>query len=282
MDASNVLIQGLEEVTRTRVKEIAPKAIDDFGAAVRPIYGSRIGHRLTHIGSCILLEIDGKRVLSTAAHIVDQVAQVSLSVGGLVGTQPVPLQGKFRVTRAPGGRRQLDRLDCAYCEITTEIGATLGEVEFLQESRISHNRASPDVRIYTAFGYAVSRNKRSIDHGTGSIRNLVSMYTGHVVEAPELAAQLPHGGKAHLLLNFAKYAYTEEDERVQAFGPKGLSGGALIDLGDFSNLEMYAPDRPHKARLSGMLIEHRKDYEVIIAVKIEAIIEGIRRDLDRR
>jgi hypothetical protein len=254
----------------------------EFKPPVRPIYGSPDGRRLTHIGSCLLLEIDGRRVLSTAVHVADQLARTSLSVSGLIGTRPVELAGRFRATTPPGGDRRLDRLDCAYCEISAQSAAALGPVEFLRDSRISHNLVQTENRVYTAFGYAVSRNKKSIDHAAGSIANLVSMYTGHVVEVPALAAKLPRSGEAHLLLNFEKHAYTADGERVNAFGPKGLSGGPLLDLGDFTSPAIYAPHSKHRARLSGMLIEHWNEHHVMVAVKIGAIVEGIKRDLIRR
>jgi hypothetical protein len=240
------------------------------------------GRSPTHIGSCLLLDIDGKRVVSTAAHIADDLAVTPLFVGGLVGTHPVLLAGKFRATKPPDEGRQLDHLDCAYCEISAENARALGAVEFLSKARISHNRVSPERRVYTAFGYAVSRNKQSIDRGTRSIVNLLSMYTGHVAEVPELAAKLPRSGEGHLLLNFEKHAHTADGERVNAFRPRGLSGGALLDLGDFTSPAIYAPDSLHRATLSGMLIEHRKEHRVMVAVKIGAIVEGIRRDLTRR
>src|ERR1700688_3350749 len=115
----------------------------DFKPSVRPIYGSPDGRRIKHIGSCLLLEIDSRLVVSTAAHIADDLAVTPLFVGGLVGTHLVPLTGKFRTTAPPKGDRKLDHFDCAYCEISAENAAALGPVEFLSESRISHNRMSP-------------------------------------------------------------------------------------------------------------------------------------------
>ncbi len=274
-------IESLEETALSRIQECAPRAMADFRPSVRPIYGSPDGRRLTHIGSCLLLKIDDRLVVSTAAHIADDLAVTPLLVGGLVGTHPVPLAGKWRTSAPPEGNRRLDRFDCAYCEISAEDAAALGPVEFLNESRISHNRASLQGRAYTAFGYAVSRNKGSIDHSIHSIVNRVSMYTGHVVEVPALAAKLPRSGEAHLLLNFKKQAYTADGERINAFGPKGLSGGPLLDLGDFTTPAIYALDSQPRATLSGMLIEHWKEYQVIAAVKIGPILNGIRIALGR-
>jgi hypothetical protein len=277
-----VIVESLEELAQARIQECAPRAVADYKTSVRPIYGLLDDRCLTHIGSCLLLDVDGKRVVSTAAHIADDLVVTPLFVGGLVGTHPVPLAARFRATTPPGGDRRLDHLDCAYCEISAESAAALGSVEFLSESRISHNRVPPERRVYTAFGYAVSRNKKSIDYRTHSIANRVSMYTGHIVEVPALAARLPCSGEGHLLLNFEKQAHAADGERVNAFGPRGLSGGALLDLGDFTSPAIYAPNSQPRATLSGMLIEHWDEYHVMVAVKIGAIVEGIKRDLTRR
>jgi hypothetical protein len=271
-------VQSLEELAQARIQECATRAVAELKSSVRPIYGLEDG-RLTYAGSCLLLDIDGKRILSTAAHVADNLAHSPLFVGGPVGTHPVQLQGRFRGTTPPGGDRLKDHFDCAYCVLSGTDAAALGAVEFLDASRISHNRASTEGRVYTAFGYALSRNKNSIDHLTSSIANRLSMFTGHVVNVPALAAKLPRGGETHLMLKFDRHAYTADGERVNVFGPKGLSGGALLDLGDFTSPAIYVSNSQHRATLSGMLIEHRPAHRVMVAVKIGAIVEGIRRDL---
>lgn len=81
------------------------------------------------------------------------------------------------------------------------------------------------------------------------------------------------------MLKFERHAYTVDGERVNAFGPKGLSGGALLDLGDFNSPDIYAHHMEYRAALSGMLIERRAEHRVMLAVKIGAIVEGIRKDL---
>jgi hypothetical protein len=237
---------------------------------------------LTHIGSCLLLEIDGRRVLSTAAHITDWLVTSPLFVGGLIGTHPVKIDGTVRTTTPPAGNREFDHFDCAYWPVPEEVAAALGSVKFITASMVSHNRASTQWRVYTAFGYPVSRNKNAIGHGYRSIEIRMSMYTGHVVEIPAArAATFPEAGKGHLFLNFEEQAFAADGERMNTFGPRGLSGGALLDLGNFTTPDIYASGRRHTATLSGMLIEHWPAERVVVAVKIGSIVEGIRRDLAR-
>jgi hypothetical protein len=106
-----VIVESLEELAQARIQECAPRAVADFKTSVRPIYGLLDGRRLTHIGSCLLLDIDGKRVVSTAAHIADDLAVTPLFIGGLVGTHPVQLaamRGRTARRRIPNPQVLVD------------------------------------------------------------------------------------------------------------------------------------------------------------------------------
>jgi len=127
----------------------------------------------------------------------------------------------------------------------------------------------------------VSRNKKAVDNRSQSIINRRSRYTGTVVELPKLAAKMSVSGAEHLFLQFGRHALAADRSTVNTFGPRGLSGGALLDLGDFTGPAIYAQDKRRSARLSGMVIEHYDDHEALVAVKIGPIVEGIRRALAR-
>ena len=106
------------------------------------------------------------------------------------------------------------------------------------------------------------------------------MFTGHVVNVPALAAKLPRGGETHLMLKFDRHAYTADGERVNDFRTERLERGCTArPWGDFTSPAIYVSNSQHRATLSGMLIEHRPAHRVMVAVKIGAIVEGIRRDL---
>ena len=154
----------------------------------------------------------------------------------------------------------------------------LGKVEFLNDSRLSRDVPTPG-RLYTAIGYPVSRNKKSINHATKSITTRISMYTANVEAMPDLAAKLGVSGAEHFFLCFEKRAFTGQGASENTFGPKRLSGGALLDLGDFISPESYARDPKSSALLSGMVIEYYEEYRALVAVRIYGIVNGIRRVL---
>lgn len=170
----------------------------DFRASVGPVYRNSVANpRPEHIGSCVLLNMDGVPTVVTAAHILDQRADQTLYVAGVPGTSPVPiLRGVVMTTPTLEARRVSDHFDTAIWQPLT-VDA-LGAVDFLDAWRISHNRPQSADRLYTALGYAISRNKKAVDHRTRSISTHVSMYTGDAEEMPELASKLRVTASDHL------------------------------------------------------------------------------------
>jgi hypothetical protein len=102
------------------------------------------------------------------------------------------------------------------------------------------------------------------------------MYTADAEEMPELASKLGVSGSDHLFLRLERNAFTGDGARVNTFGPRGLSGGALLDLGEFTSLEAYTRDPKRSALLSGMVIEYHGDRRALVAVRIGIIVNGIR------
>ena len=261
-----------EEAFQAELRNRAPRAADDFAAAVRPIFGADRPDGLPeHVGCCILLSVDGRRILSTAAHLAEQLSERELFVGGPTGTSPVPIAGKWKATIPPGGNRHADHYDCAFWQVPDDAVESLGPVEFLESDRLALKRVDAVGSPHTAIGYPVKRNEGAIDHAARTIVNRRSIYTAAVIKAPRLAAKLGVTGADHLFLSFGKHAFDVDGKRFSSFKPTGMSGGALLDLGFTSSAA------PTQARLSGMLIEYHRSHNALVAVKIGPIIEGIRR-----
>jgi hypothetical protein len=227
--------------------------------------------------------VDGQPVLSTAAHILDNLTEGwSLYVGGAGSTPPVLIRdGVLGATPKPGGNRHRDHFDCGFWRIPDEAVREMGAVEFLDASRLSDNRADFDRRYYMAVGYRLAANKKAIDHRAKTIGNRLSRYSGSVVKIPKLAKKLGVSGAEHMFLTFPKYAQDEDDRCITAFGPVGISGGPLLDLGDFTLEEAYSPEYSHRATLSGMMIEQHSEFQAMVAVKIAYIVDAIGTRLTR-
>ncbi len=273
------MIELLAESEQRRLRECASQAAADVADSVRPIYGSSkdTDHRPEHIGSCILLVVDGMRVVSTAAHIVDEMSRgATLFLAG-AGPRLVPIVGgpTVKATKAPQGNRLLDHSDCAFWQVPDAAVDALGAANFLGPSRLSHNRSPPEHRYYTALGYPVSRNKHGVDHVERSISVAPSMHTSNGISEPALAKKLRLSGDEHIFVRFERQAEDADGATVNTFHPKGLSGGALLDLGDFTTPAAYAGSTKHRALLAGMIIEYHKGHRALVAVKIGPIVNGI-------
>lgn len=101
------------------------------------------------------------------------------------------------------------------------------------------------------------------------------MYSAHVEEMPELAAKLGITGAEHLFLQWEPLSFAGST-RMNTFGARGFSGGALLDLGEFTSDKSYERDPKRNARLSGMIVEYYEQYGALVSVKIGTIIDSIR------
>lgn len=267
------------------MRECATQAAEDFADSVRPIYrSSDASDKLPeHIGSCILLDIDGTKVVSTAAHIADDIEKgATLFVAAPPRPQLVPIfGGNIKVTTAPQKDRNLDHFDCAFWRVPDDVVEDLGTANFLGTLRLSHNRAPLERRYFTALGYAVSRNKDGVDHVQRSIAIIPSMHTSNAVPELALAKKLGGASDEHIFVRFEKRAQDVDGATVNTFHPRGFSGGALLDLGDFTSPAIYAGSTRQRALLSGMMIEYHPKHRAIVAVKIGPIASGITNALGR-
>jgi hypothetical protein len=232
------VIELLEESEQLRLRERATQTAEDFKDSVRPIYGSSLDTRRLpkHIGSCILLDIDATKVVSTAAHIAAQIRQgVTLFVTTPVRPQLVPITGSVKASTAPHS-------DSAFWRVPDDVVQELGAANFLGAQRLSHNRAPLENRYYTAFGYALSRNSDRVNHAQRSIAFAPSMHTSNAVSQPNMVKKLGVSGDEHIFVRFERRAEDADGATVNTFHPRGLSGGA------------------HRALLGGMIIEYHKSH----------------------
>ncbi len=272
-----MLIETLEESVMRRISECTEESAKDLQRSVRPIYASTDGTKPQPVWSCVLLQVEGRKYVVTAAHVIDWLADAALYVAGLVGQQLVQIVGEVSSTQAPIGGRRKDRWDFAFWPITARAASGLGVVRFLDSNDLSHNRASSKNRVYMAIGYPVSRNKRKIDAPKRKLKLVLRKYSSKALDLPKLAADLQISGNDHFFLQFEKRSQDSEGRRVRTFNPVGMSGGAFVDLGDFTSISRYVPDQNAQGKLAGILSEHHKRHGAIVAVKIQSIVRAIKR-----
>lgn len=102
---------GLPEslLPQDELRKLARRAIDEaayraggYARSVRPIYGAAADGRPEHIGSAILIDASGTKLIMTAAHVIDWNDRSSLYVG-LAATELI--EDEFMMSVAPEGVR---------------------------------------------------------------------------------------------------------------------------------------------------------------------------------
>jgi hypothetical protein len=254
-------IKAMDEFVRERLHELMAAAAADVAKAVRPIYYGTIRGRAEHLGSCILLKWKARHLLLTAAHVIDANKVASLYI---------PVQGKLRklegsgvLTTPPGGIRDRDRLDFCIMDLPQKIAHDLGDIRYVEEHELARV-ATPRGHAFMAFGYPNSKNKP--DHATRRIEPRRFSYGGPLAQLGGASAD------NHLRIKYDKRSRTIEGDVVASLEPRGISGGAMFDLGRL--LEASGSSSPIGApfRLAGLLIERRRQEKMIIATRIETVL----------
>jgi hypothetical protein len=146
----------LKSIIRERNNALAAAAAGKFAAAVQPIYGATDRGEPDHIGSAVLLDVHGTKVLITAAHVIDNNFVTSLYVGG--GAELELIEAEFSITVAPSTIRRLDRHDIAFCELPSHLIEKLGGT-YIGLNDVASHPPYEGGRLYTALGYPNSMNK---------------------------------------------------------------------------------------------------------------------------
>jgi len=264
----------LDEAVNHRIAKCHKHVGDSYHRSVRPVYASIKGAHPELIGSCVLIALEDRKFIVTAAHVVDWSDTHSLYVAGRVGTEPMQMLGTIYQTKHTGGRNS-DKYDTAFWRVSEADVTRLGDVKFLSKSDFGHNKVPPSGRLFMTVGYPLSRNKNKIDYSEKTIRSLAWRYTGPVENIPELSKKLGVSGEDHLFLKFNKNSTKLYGGKVSSINPRGISGGALIDIGNFSDMTEYADGRECKGLLAGMIIEKNKKHRALIAIKIQYIVDAI-------
>lgn len=247
-----------------------------FKQAVRPIYCSTEQGHPVHEGSCVLLVLEGKHVLLTAAHVIDagMLNDSTLYVGGEHSL--LKIEGEFWATEAIAGNRGKDRYDFAAGLMSDEFIRDMGNVQYISLADIAPDRTDHDGRLYSIIGYPNTKNK-SIDKKNYSVQSNRWHYFSTHVNSPDLPKKLGVTGEDHIFIGYDKKRSKDSDGRiVGSISPRGVSGGAVFDLGNFADPMTYAPDFKCHPRLAGIFIEFHHQHHATVTTKISVILDSIR------
>jgi hypothetical protein len=274
MTVNQLLLDALGPYLRQAMDTSAAGASVAFRHAIRSIYGAKENGRPMHIGSSILLVLDGVHYVVTAAHVIDHSDETTLYIGA--DADLVPLIGlTFSTTQAPSKRRDLDRHDFAFAALTDAIIEKLAGAKFIEEDEI--DATTPDGRgdYYTVLGFPNSRNG-DFDNALKRATAKIWPYSGTAAQHQKLLEQLPDKGANHILIKFEGWGANDQGVRVRNLSPRGMSGGAVVrgqNLADPKAVFLGAVTAP---KLAGVVIERDQKYPYLIATHMSAVLSAIR------
>lgn len=262
-------------LSQEELGKLAQKAIDNaadranaYAHAVRPIYGAKEDGRPEHIGSSILIDASGTKLIITAAHVIDWSDQSSLYVG-LTATEL--LEAEFMMSVAQNDNRDGDTVDFAVARFSEGLLAKLGDAIFIPETMIGVP-LDPSRHHFTCIGFPNSQNKTPAPRAR-TMRPRRRSYTS--VGRP--ASYLPNRAvdDTHILVDFnSKFSRNNTGERVNSGKPVGMSGGAIFDVGPLGTVaNLLAPVPP---RLAALFIEGHRKEKVLMGTRIDQILATLR------
>jgi Trypsin-like peptidase domain len=268
-------IKTIPEIMREMLHKRMSSAFAGLGKAVIPIYRGdprpeREG-RAQHVGTGVLLKRSDGHFLITAAHVIDHIKISQLYLPSQRRLHRV--EGSGIVTVAPKGKRDADRFDFAVIELAGGTVKGLGEVRYLSEGEFGAPEIDVSGHSLMALGFPVSKNKK-IDHIKQKIRPKRSSYGAKALTDDEFARKIGVSGADHLFVKYERRSRDASGAVVDSFSPKGMSGGALIDLGAIGSLSaLQQGETPF--HVVGIIIEYYKFEKRLVSIKTEVILDAL-------
>lgn len=264
------LIVSVGEAIRNHLEGCVAAAVAKYSAAIHPIYRADRNGRPTLFGTCFGLELNGRKYLVTAAHVVDDIA----ADGGYIPSRGtlVPLLGDFYCTSAPSGKRADDHFDFAWKELGSDDFTQLGWSTYFSSTDFCENKDSSEGRVYLIVGYPRSKNKKA-NPTTRQVRPKRHAYYSTGKLRP---GWLGLSGNDHIVIEQEGRSAGGDGVEVNTVHLRGLSGGPVLDLGRQSSMSDLASTAPYAGRLAGIFIEGHEDVELLLSTKLDSLLTMLR------
>lgn len=235
-------------------------------SAVRPIYRN-IGTRPEHLGTVTFVELDGQDYILTAAHVVDHHKAHTLYIGN---ERLQDLTLTFRATKAPGGDRSKDPWDFAFA-----TADPAWREHGIMPLSIGNLPSLDDALVFTAVGYPNSAN-RKVDHQSHRIEPTQRRHASlRLPRDHHVYSALPITPDTHVAISREKYGIYG-GQRVRAFEPRGMSGGAFFGLLDVHMADVAVSGRQPAIFPAGLITERRAEHRAMFGPSFAVIANQIR------
>lgn len=236
---------------------------------VIPLLGETNNGKPRPVGSAVLLEIAGQHFLLTAAHVLDENDITPLYLPGKSGF--VALHGNSKRTVAPEGDRDLDRYDLGYVHLPDNVLESIpAPYWFLPIPLVDVDCVPTQGQRFIFTGYP--HKAVTAKYGTTKVHAQIESYTDQVCP-PSLIQRAEADPNCHIVIHFDRKRARDSDGRIVT--PKertGISGGGV-----WTGQPGVSSKGLPNLRLCGIMIEHGKKNQCMIATRIVGVLEMIRR-----
>ncbi|MUK28408.1 hypothetical protein [Aliivibrio fischeri] len=224
-----------------------------------PVFIADDNHTPDLIASSVVIKVDNKNYLVTAAHVLQQVlnAKSQFLIG--VDQKYVQLEGEFVFS----SHDDKDHFDIAVIELTDEFVSEHG-IKVLDESRLATNDKFEKVHIALLHGFPNSKNKQQKAlRGTTSFKVKAVAYGGVIKKDFQDWSKFGKLPELHTCMT-----YTKTKDHNKPISPSGFSGGGLWILPSVYYLGDYY--------LDSIMIEYHKNAHVTFSTKIDSVVDFIK------
>lgn len=236
---------------------------DDLKWSVGGVYVPQ--HKLVeHVGSCVFVKIRGSEYIVTAAHVLRDSPSDGLVIGDLRSAGP--FTGEFKIFR------RSDLLDVAIARVPRKLRSYLTAAKFYDLDWCLQRPAVWVPRRCVIFGLPHSKNKRLHQEQLPMQRRQFGFLA--LPAETQFVDGLPHiNAKTHMVLDWTPdEVMTSSGGRWNPPSLKGMSGGAVIDLGNLEAEDVMAGLRTPQPLVEGIVSLWRKKQKVV-GVRFKTMIE---------
>jgi hypothetical protein len=228
---------------------------------VLPIFIHDEMGRPLHLGSCVLVRLDGRHYAFTAGHVIRDAQRAHLwAAAGNAKLEPLPYATLFSSEAAAG---EVGDIDIGIVPLRAGSLGPFAECRFLDdiddEGTTQHNWID---NFYFVMGYPASHKQSEINYR----RKKIHVRSFHLATNPPQSDLYDKEGldrSLHLLVEFDHNDTVVERKKAVPPNPRGVSGGAILCIARAS----YA------GPLVAIATEHRKHSRILVGTRVRYFVQ---------
>lgn len=241
---------------------------ESLAQTVLPVFVHDETGRPAHLGSCVLVRLDGRHFAFTAGHVIKDARSAHLwAAAGNAKLEPLPYITQFSSQAEDG---ELGDIDIGIVPLKSGSLGPFAQCRFLEdvdaEQKVEHQWLE---NFYFVMGYPASRNQSDTNHR----RKKINVKSFHLATNPppgDLYEKEKLSRTEHLVVDFDHKDTVVERKKVVPPKLQGVSGGGIFCIWRSSNT----------GPLVAIATEHRKQSRILVGTRVRYFVQ-VARELTR-